>query len=111
MKTKCIIPQELPLTIAGLPPKSDKSTKQGKVSKPKSAPKVIRKKTQMKSIPAEGLEPEDDDDEDSRLDLDHELDEEDAINELAEKSNPPEQTVEEDVGLPILTQLIPGGPP
>jgi hypothetical protein len=108
MKTKCIISQELPLTIAGLPPKSGKSTKQGKVSKPKSAPKVIQKKTQTKSIPAEGLESQDDD-EDSGLDLDNELDEEDAINELAEKSNQPEQTAEEeDVRLPILAQLIPG---
>lgn len=70
-------------------------TKAEKVSKTETAPKVIKKRTQTKSVPAKGLEVDDDDE--SEFDLENELDEEDALNELAEKSNPIEPTTEEDV--------------
>jgi hypothetical protein len=99
MKTKGTFLYKYTLTIAGLAPKSGKTTKTGRVSKPKNTEKVIKKRTFAKSVPAKGLEQEDDEDE-SELDLENELEEEDALNELAEKSHPPEQPTEEDV-IPI----------
>ena len=84
-----------------MPPKR-KTTKTGRISKRKSTEKTIKKRTPAKSVPAKGLEQEDEDD-GSELDLENELDEEDALNELAEKSHPPEQPTEEDVA-PILRE-------
>lgn len=96
MKSKSTILYKYKLTIAGLATKPGKTTKTGRVSKPKYTEKVIKKRTFAESVPAKGLEQEDDDDE-SELDLGNELEEEDALNELAEKSHPPDQPTEEDV--------------
>ena len=96
MKTKSTILYKYTLTVAGSALKSGKITRKGRLSNPNSTEKVIKKRTPIKSIPAKGLEQEDDDDE-PELDLVNELDEEDALNELAEKSHPPEQPTEEDV--------------
>ena len=82
-------------------PKSGKIAKTGRVSKPKSTAKVIKKRTATKSVPAKGLEQDYDDEPD--LGLENELDEEDALNELAQKSHPPEEPTEEDVA-PILRE-------
>ena len=96
MKTKGTDLDILVLKIAALSPKSRKTAKTGRVSKPKTAEKVLKKRSTTKSIPAKGLERDDDNDE-SEFDLENELDEEDALNELAENSHPPEKSTEEDV--------------
>jgi hypothetical protein len=104
MKTKCTSHLEITLTEAVSVPKPNKSTKAERVSKSKSTTKASQKATHIKPVPAKGLELDDDDDDDEEeedeSDLENEFEEENALNELVEKSHDPQVNTEEEVRLP-----------
>ena len=77
--------------------KSEKSSSKGlNPSKQISAPKIVKKSTQSKTIPAKGLEANEDDSE-SDPDLENEVDEENALNQLSEQHDQQTQSEDEDV--------------
>lgn len=99
MKTKGTLDLEKKTDRAVLVSKSNKSTKAERVSKPKSTPKYTQKATHIKPVPAKGLELDNDDDEEESG-LENELEEEKALNKLAEQSHDPLVETDEDVSLP-----------
>jgi len=76
-------------------PKSGRSSTTQRPSKSTSVSKKIPKKTKPTGAPAEGLEAVADESNESELELDNELEEETALNELVEQAQRPEVQEEE----------------